>query len=50
MDNAVAERIRVEIDQELIPVVPEYLQFRLLDSAEIERLLASGGKHRALAT
>jgi len=50
MDNAVAERIRVEIDRELMPVVPEYLQFRLLDCAEIESLLASGGIHRALAT
>jgi HPt (histidine-containing phosphotransfer) domain-containing protein len=43
MDNAAGERIRVEIDRELMPVVPEYLENRLLDCAEIERLLATGG-------
>ena len=43
MDNAAGERIRVEIDRELMPVVPEYLENRFLDCAEIERLLASGG-------
>ncbi len=44
MDDAAGERIRVEIDRELMPVVPEYLEKRLQDCAEIERRLrASGG-------
>ena len=43
MDDAAGEMIRVEIDRELMPVVPEYLENRFLDCAEIERLLASGG-------
>lgn len=42
MDNGAGERILVEIDQELIPVVPEYLEGRRRDCAEIKRLLASG--------
>ena len=50
MDDAAGEMIRVEIDRELMPVVPEYLENRFLDCAEIERLLASGGIHLALAT
>jgi HPt (histidine-containing phosphotransfer) domain-containing protein len=43
MDNAIGALIPVEIDQELRPVVPEYLEKRLGDCAEIERLLATGG-------
>jgi len=43
MDKATGSRILVEIDQELMPVVPEYLEKRLRDCAEIEDLLASGG-------
>jgi HPt (histidine-containing phosphotransfer) domain-containing protein len=43
MVDAAGEMIRVEIDRELMPVVPEYLENRFLDCAEIERLLASGG-------
>jgi HPt (histidine-containing phosphotransfer) domain-containing protein len=43
MADAAGEWIRVEIDRELMPVVPEYLENRFLDCAEIERLLASGG-------
>jgi HPt (histidine-containing phosphotransfer) domain-containing protein len=43
MDNATGERILVEIDQVLKPVVPEYLEYRRLDCAEIEHLLATGG-------
>ena len=43
MDNATGERILVEIDHELMPIVPEYLEYRRLDCAEIERLLAAGG-------
>lgn len=43
MDNDAGERILVGIDQELMPVVPEYLEGRRRDCAEIERLLASGG-------
>jgi len=43
MGNDAGERILVEIDQELIPVVPEYLESRRRDCAEIQRLLASGG-------
>jgi len=42
MDNATASRIRVEIDQELMPVVPNYLEKRLSDCAEIGHLLATG--------
>ena len=43
MDNATGALILVEIDQELRPVVPEYLKKRLGDCAEIDRLLAAGG-------
>jgi len=43
MGNDTGERILVEIDQELIPVVPEYLESRRRDCAEIRNLLASGG-------
>jgi len=43
MANGADERIQVEIDQELEPVVPEYLEKRLRDCTEIEGLLASGG-------
>lgn len=43
MDNAAGEMILVEVDQELMPVVPEYLEKRLQDCAEIESLLATGG-------
>jgi HPt (histidine-containing phosphotransfer) domain-containing protein len=46
MDNVAGERIPVEIDQELMPVVPEYLEHRRRDCAEIKRLLASGGLAR----
>jgi len=42
MDNAGEGRILVEIDRELMPVVPEYLAYRQRDCAEIERLLVSG--------
>lgn len=34
--------IRVEVDLELIPVVPDYLENRRLDSFLIERLLIDG--------
>ena len=43
MDNAVGEMILLEIDHELKPIVPEYLENRRLDCAEIEGLLATGG-------
>lgn len=43
MNNDSGERILVEIDQELMPVVPEYLESRRRDCAEIQRLLASDG-------
>lgn len=43
MDNAAGEKIRIEIDQDLMPVIPEYLEGRRRDCAEIERLLVSGG-------
>ena len=43
MDNAAGEKIRVEIDQELMSVVPEYLENRYLDCAKIENLLVTGG-------
>jgi hypothetical protein len=46
MDDADTDRILVEIDQELMPVVPDYLACRLVDCAEIERLLISGGMER----
>ena len=42
MGNDAGERILVEIDRELIPVVPEYLAGRRRDCAEIRSLLASG--------
>jgi HPt (histidine-containing phosphotransfer) domain-containing protein len=42
VDSAVDKRILVEIDQELMPVVPEYLENRHLDCAEIEQLLGTG--------
>ena len=42
MDNTAGQWISVEIDQELMPVVPEYLEYRRLDCAEIKRLLAAG--------
>lgn len=42
MDNAAGEKILIEIDQDLMPVVPGYLDGRRRDCAEIERLLASG--------
>jgi len=43
MDNAAGERILVEIDRDLLPIVPEYLENRRRDCVEIGRLLASGG-------
>jgi HPt (histidine-containing phosphotransfer) domain-containing protein len=43
VDSAAEEKILVEIDQELMPVVPEYLENRHLDCAEIEQLLGTGG-------
>lgn len=43
MDNAAGRRILVEIDQELMPVVPEYLEKRLQDCTEIERRLCASG-------
>ncbi|MBL0224908.1 MAG: Hpt domain-containing protein [Geobacteraceae bacterium] len=42
MSSPADEKILVEIDRELMPVVPEYLENRLIDCAEIEGLLASG--------
>jgi HPt (histidine-containing phosphotransfer) domain-containing protein len=42
MSNPAAEKILVAIDRELMPLVPEYLENRLSDCAEIEGLLASG--------
>jgi HPt (histidine-containing phosphotransfer) domain-containing protein len=49
MDSAEGELIPIEIDQELMPVVPEYLESRRRDCAEIERLLAAGGLERIQA-
>lgn len=46
MNNAITYWIRIEVDRELMPVVPDYLAGRLQDCAEIERLLASGGMER----
>jgi len=43
MGNAAGERILVEIDPDLLPVVPDYLESRRRDCAEIERLLVYGG-------
>jgi HPt (histidine-containing phosphotransfer) domain-containing protein len=43
MDNLTDARILVEVDQELKPVVPQYLEKRLQDCTDIERLLVSGG-------
>src|SRR5512133_1588639 len=43
MSDATTGRIAVEIDGELISIVPEYLDNRRRDCAEIERLLESGG-------
>ena len=43
MANAAGERILVEIDPELMQIVPDYLESRRRDCAEIERLLAFGG-------
>lgn len=43
MSDDAGERILVEIDPELMPVVPDYLEGRRRDCAEIQRLLASGG-------
>ena len=43
MDSMGNTRIRIEIDQELATVVPEYLENRRLDCFLIERLLAEGG-------
>jgi len=42
MDDARATKIPVVIDQELMPIIDEYLQRRWRDCAEIERLLVSG--------
>ena len=42
MDNMENIRIRIEIDQELVTIVPEYLENRRLDCFLIERLLAEG--------
>ena len=42
MDEAKIEKTVVEIDQELLQVVPGYLESRRRDCAKIERLLASG--------
>lgn len=39
----------MEIDRELMPVVPEYLAYRQQDCAEIERLLDSGAMETILA-
>lgn len=43
MDSVVENAdIRIEIDQELVSVVPDYLENRRLDCQLIERLLAAG--------
>jgi HPt (histidine-containing phosphotransfer) domain-containing protein len=42
VDSAAEERILVEIDRELMPVVPEYLENRHRDCAKIEQLLGTG--------
>ena len=42
MDNMENIRIRIEIDKELVTVVPEYLENRRLDCLLIERRLAEG--------
>jgi HPt (histidine-containing phosphotransfer) domain-containing protein len=46
MGNVAGEKIRVEVDQDLMPVVPEYLENRRRDCAEIDRLIASGDMER----
>jgi HPt (histidine-containing phosphotransfer) domain-containing protein len=43
MDSVEHRDILIEIDQELISVVPDYLENRSLDCLLIERLLAEGG-------
>jgi HPt (histidine-containing phosphotransfer) domain-containing protein len=40
MDSSENTAVLIEIDQELIPVVPEYLENRRLDCSLVERLLA----------
>jgi len=42
MNNVACEKILVEIDQELMQVVPEYLESRRRECTEIGRLLAIG--------
>ncbi|MDA8414550.1 MAG: Hpt domain-containing protein [Desulfobacteraceae bacterium] len=42
MDNPGGEIILVEVDRELMTIVPEYLVMRRWECAEIKRLLASG--------
>ena len=42
MDNAAGERILVEVDPELMQIIPDYLESRRRDCTEIERLLAFG--------
>lgn len=46
MDNAAGEKIRIEIDPDLMPVIPEYLEGRRRDCAEIKRLLVSGSMEK----
>jgi len=43
MSDPTTGQTAVEIDGELISIVPEYLENRHRDCAEIERLLDSGG-------
>jgi len=42
MDDAAREKIQVEIDQELKQIIPDYLESRRSDCAEVKRLLARG--------
>jgi HPt (histidine-containing phosphotransfer) domain-containing protein len=42
MDNITTKKILIEIDRELMPVVPEYLENRHRDCAAIKGLLDSG--------
>ena len=42
MDDVAREKLQVEIDQELMQIIPDYLESRRSDCAEVERLLALG--------
>lgn len=43
MDSSEGSTIRIEIERELAPVVPEYLENRRLDCLLVEQLLLAGG-------